>query len=531
MSSTTVAECNAFPIVRVALRIHALYDLPPELSRLDGKNEQLEVVVRPVVKYTHLERRITHLQLGERVFPFAVPAICFKGGRFVLDFDNVQAERGKSPDGSGGKTTHHRDVQRTVPELKDEGRNGILSETVSENSTLLEFPCPKGVKALICVMIGVRQRCAGISVVRWITGDLSTRTVAEGAGFFSVAAEEVYRKKTVPRIVGLSVGGVLCSVTVNPTDDREEVRERLESDRRRLFTAHNCEQLREVDIDSLLLSGFSEQDVYRRMLLLVDPEHYVRRLDELIELYSSNGASDLNRSAFLQGDPAAQEVELMRRAHIEVGPECCTVSARYRLLAFRKKYSLTDQNIIACLQPVVGDNINELLDVDPEVIFDALTKVFGREPRPTSYLFPARTYSPDRRTFLFDALRQSSSHHADKDAEPLLSASGKRAPLTVSPCERPLCWGSLTTSHGHPPGEVEILRAKYAPEFGLIVPVIAAALQLAVDRNGQLPLQEHPMLAALLSFLLISKVCCGRSHYRTSYGGRQSTRSYPLLHF
>ncbi|KAH9597337.1 Cyclin PHO80-like [Trypanosoma melophagium] len=493
------------PVAQSLLTIHALYDLPREMQQLDPRREQLEIVMRPILKYDHRERRVTCIPLEERVVPFSSSAVLFKNGRFVLDLESVT-----SPNGTAVIPGSPRFRGRLPPEESDDDFDSTNNSSSSgtgggRNRILLQYPCPRGLTTLLDVLVGIRQRRIGSSFARWVTGNPGIHSVGEGVGYFSVAAEEVHRRKSVTRVVGLGVGGIVCSVAVCGSDEAAVVRERLERDKQRLSTRlpsntdtnvninSNSNTVEEVDVDKLLADGASEAEVYRRLLLAADPDHYTRRLQALLTLYSSAPVSAewAQKTETLLREYAGREEELLRRAAVEVGPECGAVPSRYRLLAYRKKYSLSDKAILACLQNVAGEGMNETLDFEPEVIFASLTAKFGREPRPTSYLFPTQRYTPDKRTFFLDALHFPINRLGENYRNLALAPRHKRLPFTMSPCERPLHMGSSNVRPGKPPGEIEILREKYAPEFAQIVPSIVNALREVVEQNQQLLLQQQ----------------------------------------
>ncbi|RNF14628.1 putative cyclin 11 [Trypanosoma conorhini] len=483
------------PIAQTLLTIHTFYDLPREMQQLDPRREQIELVVRPVVRYDYQERHITFLKLNERVLPFSSSSILFKGGRLVVDLGSPA-----SPNASTGGTLQcasPRDAPcpRWRPaaeeEASEEGggdgddtpRRGVMKG----NQILLQYPSPRGLSTLIDVMVGMRQHRLGSSLVRWITSTLDTSTPSNGVGYFTVATEEIRRKKSVTRTVGLNVGGVIFSASVNPGDDQDCILERLMQDKNRYLGSYgNNELLAKVDVAAMLREGLSEEEIHRHMRLLVDPDYYVRRLENLLTLYPSYAGAEWRQSGILLQNYASREEELMRRAILEIGPECATVSARLRFLAYRKKHLLSDQSILACLQSVLKGDINETLVNEPEAIFEVLTKNFGKEPRPSSYLFPVQTYTPDRRTFFFETLHVPVNRTGEKHREMTLASRSKRTPFTMSPCERPLHFGTSSGRSIEAPSEIEILREKYSPEFAQIVPCIANALQAVVEQNRKL---------------------------------------------
>ncbi|ORC88835.1 uncharacterized protein TM35_000152660 [Trypanosoma theileri] len=500
-SSDPSQQDGDIPVAQSILTIHSLYDLPREMQQLDPRQEVLEIVLQPTVRYDYHERRITSLPLEERVVPLSSSDILFKGGRYVLDLDSVTA---------GSPKQRGRPQAEEGDDDFDSSNNSGHYTAGGSNRLLLQYPCPRGLTTLLEVIVGIRQRRIGSSFTRWVTGNPRVHQVGEGVGYLAVAAEEVYRRKTVTRIVGLALGGIICSIAVSENDDLSLVRERLRRDVRRLTSRLstnasnnnnsnaninnnvNTPSMEDVDVDGLLLGGASEAEVYRRLLLAVDPEHYRRRLRSLLTLYgAAEGCAEWTQNAeTLLHEYTGREEELLRRAAIELGPECGAVSSRYRLLAYRKKYSLSDRAIFTCLQPVVTEGMNETLDFEPEVIFAALTAKFGKEPRPTSYMFPAQQYVPDKRTYFLDTLLFPINRFGEKSRNVTLPQRYKRLPFTMSPCERPLFIGSSNARPGKPPGEIEILREKYAPEFAQIVPSIVNALREVVDQNQQLLQQQ-----------------------------------------
>ncbi|EAN83155.1 hypothetical protein C3747_11g82 [Trypanosoma cruzi] len=486
------------PIEQVILTIHAIYDLPREMQQLDPRREQLELFVQPVVNYNYRGRRVKLLPLGESVMPFSSSSILFKRERFILDLGNITTPYASpkcalpsiSPRTSpwrrwyptAGEETNEEDDSDNETSNNDTKRNMIHG-----NQILLQYPCTLGLSTTLDVMVGVRQHRIGSSVLRCITVGQSADTHSDGAGFFSMAIEEVRKKKTVTRVVGLSVGGVILSVSVNPNDDKESVLGRLIEDKNRnLVSCGNNQALEKLDVAAMLLEGFSEVEIYQHMRLIVDPDYYLRRLENLLALYPEQGSAEWRQSGVLLQKYASREEELMRRANLEIGPECSSVSARHRLLAYRYKYHLSDQSVRECLQSVLGEEIHETLVTEPEVVFELLTKKFGTEPRPTSYLFPARKYKPDRRTFFFETLHFLVNGSGENLRDVALTSRNRRAPFTMSPCERPLHLGTSSLRPSESPSEIEILRDKYAPEFSQIVPSIANALQAVVERNRKL---------------------------------------------
>ncbi|RNC44783.1 putative cyclin 11, partial [Trypanosoma cruzi] len=370
------------PIEQVILTIHAIYDLPREMQQLDPRREQLELFVQPVVNYNYRGRRVKLLPLGESVMPFSSSSILFKRERFILDLGNVTTPYASpkctlpsiSPRTSpwrrwyptaGGETNEEDDSDNET------SNNDTKRNMIHGNQVLLQYPCTLGLSTTLDVMVGVRQHRIGSFVLRCITVGQSADTHSDGAGFFSVAIEEVRKKKTVTRVVGLSVGGVILSVSVNPNDDKESVLGRLIGDKNRnLASCGNNQALEKLDVAAMLLEGFSEVEIYQHMRLIVDPDYYLRRLENLIALYPAQGSEEWRQSGVLLQKYASREEELMRRANLEIGPECSSVSARHRLLAYRYKYHLSDQSVRECLQSVLGEEIHETLVTEPEVVFE-----------------------------------------------------------------------------------------------------------------------------------------------------------------
>ncbi|EKF39590.1 hypothetical protein MOQ_000178 [Trypanosoma cruzi marinkellei] len=499
-------------IEQIILTIHAIYDLPREMQQLDPRREQLELFVQPVVNYNYRGRRVKLLPLGESVMPFSSSSILFKRERFILDLGNITTPYASPKCTLPSISPHTSPWRRWYPtageEINEEddsdnetsqqhhhhnnnnnnnNNNNTKRNMIHGNQVLLQYPSTLGFSTTLDVMVGVRQHRIGSSVVRCITVGPNADTHADGAGFFSVAIEEVRKKKTVTRVVGLSVGGVILSISVNPNDDKDSVLGRLIEDKNRyLATCGENPALEKVDVAAMLLEGFSEEEIYQHMRLLVDPDYYLRRLENLLTLYPTQGSTEWRQSGVLLQKYASREEELMRRANLEIGPECSSVSARHRLLAYRYKYHLSEQTVRECLQSVLGEEIHETLVTEPEVVFELLTKKFGMEPRPTSYLFPARKYKPDRRTFFFETLHFLVNNSGENLRDVALASRNRRAPFTMSPCERPLQFGTSNVRPSESPSEIEILRDKYAPEFSQIVPSIANALQAVVERNRKL---------------------------------------------
>ncbi|ESL07721.1 hypothetical protein TRSC58_04586, partial [Trypanosoma rangeli SC58] len=401
---------GTMPTAQTLLTIHAIYDLPREMQQLNPQREQLELVARPIVRYDYQERHIAFMKLSERVMPFSPSSILHKGGRFIVDLGNTTSPNASATTTVQGASPHSSPWPRWRPAAEDEGNeeeeeedgndNNPQRGVINGNQIILKYPCPHGLLTLIDVMVGIRQHRLGSSVVRWITGTPDTSTPSNGVGYFTVATEEIRRKKSVTRTVGLSVGGAIFSVSVNPADDGDSILGRLMQDKDRYLGSHDNEPLAKLDIPTMLRDGFSEEEIHRHMRLLVDPDYYARRLKNLLALYPSYGGAEWRQGGMqLLQEYAPREEDLMRRATLEIGPECSTVSARLRLLAYRKKHLLGDQSILSCLQSALEGSVNETLVNEPEVIFEILVEKFGKEPRPSSYLFPVQKYTPDRRTF------------------------------------------------------------------------------------------------------------------------------------
>ncbi|AAZ13399.1 hypothetical protein, conserved [Trypanosoma brucei brucei TREU927] len=473
-----------FPLVQLVLSIHTLYNLPPELGRLDPRYEQLEIVMWPVVKYTYRERRIMHLPLPEHVFPVSVTAMVLRGDTYLIDFDGIKKDA----------TCESSTSLSSSPSLEaPEGSSGEQPVIVKGNSATLQFPCPTGLRAVVRVSIGVRQRRLGFSAVRWITENANPRTTSDGIGVFSVATEEVYRTKLVTRVVGHSVGAMICSLGVNPYDGRDVIVQRLLRDKERFTSTYVSQRpvLEKANVEAMLRDGYSEQLIYRHMLLLVEPNHYKMRLEALFTMYDLNRRPSWWRDSLLQTDYILREEELIRRVCVEIGPECSATSPRYRLWAFRKKYSLSETSIVSCLRPIINSSVTEALLSEPGTIFAALTRRFGCEPLPTAYLFPPRSYEGEYRTFIFEALSLPLGPFMGKYTDVSHIARAKRAPFTSSPYEQPLAKVAAGSPHGGVMSEVDALRAKHAPEFVQIVPPIAAALRAVVEQSGKLPLEQQ----------------------------------------
>jgi hypothetical protein len=171
-------------------------------------------------------------------------------------------------------------------------------------------------------------------------------------------------------------------------------------------------------------------------------------------------------------DMEGREEEALRLLATELGPELGSVAPRHRLAAFMKKFKIGEADVVG--QFPAGTYSVALLESDPDKVMETLASKYGTEPRPTSYLFPAVAYEPDRRSFLMEHLAFAVNKPNGKNwRDTALAARQKRVPFTSSPLEREV---SKASRSGRQLSEIEILQEKHDPEFKQIIPSIAEAL-------------------------------------------------------